>query len=167
MCVLANTLLENHLPTTLPYEPSQFYEQNHLVYREGLGVIACDMKHWWGRGRGETRRLGLMKISCHEAWIVSLFERNPPTTTLKIDFHWERSLLLLFYSSYVSFFQRIEKPIIIVHVYWIIENFYLRSTNRKLMNIYLLLKQWFWKTLSLIRKRIKKRSRNIFSLPDL
>lgn len=165
MCVLANTLLENHLPTTLSYEPSQFYEQNHLVYREGLGVIACDMKHWWGRG--ETRRLGLMKISCHEAWIVSLFEQNLPTTTLKIDFHWERSLLLLFYSSYVSFFQRIEKPIIIVHVYWIIENFYLRSTNRKLTNIYLLLKQWFWKTLSLIRKRIKKRSRNIFSLPDL
>lgn len=106
-----------------------------LSVSRGVGGHRMRMKHWWGRGRGETRRLGLMKISCHEArndeaWIVSLFEQNP-RTTLKIDFHWEHSCsLLLFYSRICSriFFSKnrsrgAHNYCTYVRTYWIIKNF--------------------------------------------
>lgn len=92
MCVLANTLLENHLPTTLPYEPSQFYEQNHLVYREGLGVIACvwNIDEDVAGVKRDVLDSWKYRVTRHESYLCS-----NKILTLKIDFHWEHSLSLL------------------------------------------------------------------------
>ena len=70
-----------------------------LSVSRGVGGHRMRMKHWWGRGRGETRRLGLMKISCHEAWIVSLFEQNPHVKDwLSLRTFFVLATLLLVYS---------------------------------------------------------------------
>lgn len=98
MCVLANTLLENHLPTTLPYEPSQFYEQNHLVYREGLGVIACVWNIDEDVAGVKRDVLDSWKYRV-EAWIVSLFEQNPHVKDwLSLRTFFVLATLLLVYS---------------------------------------------------------------------